>query len=76
MGSREWKMGASREDRTQRYATSWDLGYVTIITKTRVQRHVYSGIMYQYRQGPAIWIWAMWQINNGDFLRHFLKQPD
>ena len=37
---------------------------------------VYSGIMYQYRQGPAIWIWAMWQINNGDFLCHILKQPD
>ena len=41
MGSREWKMGASREDRTQRYATSWDLGYVTIITKNRVQRRIF-----------------------------------
>ena len=40
MGSREWKMGASRGDRTQRYATSWDLGDVTIITKNRVQRRI------------------------------------
>ena len=53
MGSREWTMGASRENRTQRYATSWDLGYVTIITKIGYS-DVYSGIMYQYRQGPAI----------------------
>ena len=51
MGSREWKMGASRGDRTQRYATSWGMSLLSLKIG---YSDVYSGIMYQHRQGPAI----------------------